>query len=39
VIARLVVWSEGEAFALHLLFKNLESFCFAAKFSSENLIV
>jgi hypothetical protein len=39
VIARLVVWSEGEAFALHLLFKNLESFCFDAKFSSENLIV
>jgi hypothetical protein len=30
---------QGEAAALRLLFKNLESFCFDAKFSSENLIV
>jgi hypothetical protein len=36
VIARFVVWSEGEVFAPHLLFNNLESFCFDAKFSSEN---
>jgi hypothetical protein len=38
VIARFVVWSEGDAAAHHLLFNNLESFCFDAKFSSENLI-
>jgi hypothetical protein len=36
VIARFVVWSEGDAAAHHLLFNNLESFCFDAKFSSES---
>jgi hypothetical protein len=35
VITRFIVWSAALPFAQRLLFNNLVSFCFDAKFSSE----